>query len=95
MLHDFKIRPKEEADGFYDIMIDGKQIEGVTNVDITMGVDLVPMIKMTVLASTVDAELRNSAVETKIQGDRFYNPEKCSGLGYEACEKCDMICPSR
>ena len=96
-LHDFKVRPREGSVSLYDIMIDGKTIEGVYNVDITLNADMIPIVKMTLLAGAVDAELRNSAVETRTQDedDRSFDPAKCAGFGYKGCETCDMYCPYR
>jgi len=61
MLHNVKITPID--DGHYAVELDGKPVNGVTDVKITMSVDSLPVVWMWVTARSVDVELLNADVE--------------------------------
>ena len=88
--HNFRIKPKEGT-RFYDVEMDGKALEGVRDVDISMSVTGVPTVKLTMYAGYVDAELTRSLSQVKIVGEESL----CLGMGSSACESCDLACPYR
>ena len=61
MLHNVKITPLDA--GHYAVELDGKPVNGVTDVQITMSVDSLPVVWMGVTARSVDVELLNADVE--------------------------------
>lgn len=65
MLHDLKITPIDRV-GHYAVAMDGKQIDGVTDVQIAMSVDSVPTVWLGIMVNSVDAELINADV---VKGD--------------------------
>ena len=88
--HHFKISPGKSV-GTYDVSMDWKPIRGVVKADVTFEANCLPVVRLEVLAGSAEVE----ALMSRVEASRQYNGTKCSGLGYEACETCDMICPYR
>lgn len=61
MLHNVKITPIDTV--HYAVALDGKPVNGVTDVKITMSVESLPIVWMGVTAGSVDVELLNADVE--------------------------------
>lgn len=74
MLHNVKITPLDAA--HYAVALDGKPINGVTDVKITMSVDSLPVVLMAVIAKSVDVELLNADVEMEDSSEVMKNDGK-------------------
>lgn len=74
MLHNVKITPLDAV--HYAVELDGKPVNGVTDVKITMSVDSLPVVWMGITARSVDAELLNADVEMEDSSEVMKNDGK-------------------
>ncbi|AHG63173.1 hypothetical protein MIM_c10750 [Advenella mimigardefordensis DPN7] len=47
------------------VILDGKEVEGLTDFNLDCGVDKIPTLKLTVMVETVDVELSEVAVKVR------------------------------
>lgn len=74
MLHNVKITPLDTC--HYAVELDGKPVNGVTDVRIAMSDDSLPVVWMGVTARSVDVELLNADVEMEDSSEVMKNNGK-------------------
>ena len=85
-LHKLKIEPIDESH-LYNIYLDDKQIEGVTGLSMSMGVDKLPIVMLEMKLSSIEALAKDCDVN--VMDDKFYDfitnsPwQETRGLTYE------------
>jgi len=67
MLHNVKITPVDA--GHYTVELDGKPVNGVTDVQIAMHVDCLPTVWIGLRAGSVEGELNNAYLRMSQHGE--------------------------